>query len=68
MTLVRGSDGALYLVSTTKAPVRVKGEIGKQVKDMLDCIEDKLEDAEYQTCGIQHHIHIGVPTIFVRHR
>jgi hypothetical protein len=68
MTLVRGSDGKLYLVSTTKGPVKVKPETAKEVNHLLDCIEDKLEDAEYQTCGIQNHIHAGVPTIFVRHQ
>jgi len=69
-TLVRGADGALYLISETKKPRELKGKKKVEAQHILDHCEHELSEKLgrlYGPPGIKNFVHVGVPTVFVKH-
>jgi len=64
-TLVRGPDGALWLLSEQEAPVKLNPEQNQKVQKVIDECEDKLSseaiDAGVHACV---GVHLGLSTVF----
>jgi len=70
-TLIRGADGELYLLSKTNKPIKLEPEVKKEVIEILEGCEDKLSNKLSRHFGLLlsgSRTHLGVPTVFVRHR
>ena len=70
MSLVRGPDGSLYLLTKTDAPKKLTDDEAKAVKNILEDVGDKLgraiDDALPRlTMSQTHHLHISVPEVFM---
>jgi hypothetical protein len=67
-TLVRAATGELYLISETECPRELKGEEETKAIDILDDCEKKLSSIIEMSVGTRTSVHVGVPTIFVKHK
>lgn len=69
ITLVRGADGALYVINEKEAPLRL-------AKDKQDAVNEVLKKAEadltsiiqnepwYTALSCTHHVRVKVPDVF----
>jgi hypothetical protein len=67
-TLVRGPDGALWLLSEHEAPIKLGSEQKEKVERIIDDCEDRLSSEEI-VAGIRAcvGVHVGVSTVVVQH-
>ena len=69
-TLVRGSDGALYLLTKTDPPVKLTESEAKKLEKILDDTEEKLarivdkEIPRFDFSGTRS-IHVTIPEVFM---
>ena len=69
-TLVRGSDGALYVLTKTGPPVKLTEDEMRTVTKKLKNVEEKLAailDEEFSDCApnCHSHIRITIPDVFM---
>ncbi len=65
ITLVRGADGALYLVAKDSAPVKLEREEAEPLENILKAAEDQLSrnvEKELQIMGAC--VHVKLPEVF----
>ena len=67
-TLVRGPDGALWLLSEHKTPMKLSAKQKEKVEKIIDDCEDKLS-CEVIEAGVHGcvGVHIGVSNVFLHH-
>ena len=67
-TLVRGPDGALWLLSEHKAPTKLSPKQKEKVEKIIDDCEEKLSCEVIET-GVHGcvGVHIGVSNVFLHH-
>ena len=69
-TLVRGADGALYMLTKTDAPVKLKEDEAEEVEDILDDAEKKLGEIIDKAIprfdfACTRSVHVTIPEVFM---
>jgi hypothetical protein len=69
ITLVRGADGALYLINKTRTHLQLKEDKAHQVTEILKDAEKKLteiirEDEWFKSLSCTGNVHVVVPEVF----
>ena len=69
ITLVRGADGALYLINETKTPLQLEENKARQVTAILKNAETQLteiikKDAWFASTSCTSDVHIVLPEVF----
>jgi hypothetical protein len=65
-TLVRGADGALYLLTENKAPVKLKEKEAKIVTQILEDVEDQLARSVKEAVpSLGSGVHMIIPEVFM---
>lgn len=68
-TVVRGPDGALYVLSKTAPPAKLTEQQAQKLTEILADAEQKFEDTLYKEistnieAGCFHAIHITIPDV-----
>ena len=70
-TLVRGADGALYMLTKTDPPLKLTEKEAKKVEDILDDAEEKLGkiiNKAIPRCEFSctRSVHVSIPEVFMQ--
>lgn len=70
-TLVRGADGALYMLTKTHPPVKLTDNEKEKIEDILDDAEEKLGKIINQAIprcefSCTRSVHVTIPEVFMR--
>ncbi len=64
-TLVRGADGALYLLSKNDAPMKLDEDEAAKLKEIVQTAEDELsEKIRTQMPALGGCVHLVLPEVF----
>jgi hypothetical protein len=70
-TLVRGADGALYMLTKDQPPVKLTEKEADKIEDILEDVEEKLGkliDKAIPRCefACTRSVHVSLPEVFMQ--